>query len=79
MNLEVRTSELTDKIPTLLIQNIAIMSLVNQRKILEEDISSKNNNIALLDKDIKHLNLELKRHIDDLNKINKDWKDYSLV
>ena len=72
----VRTSELTDKIPTLLIQNIAIMSLVNQRKILEEDISSKNNNIALLDKDIKHLNLELKRHIDDLNKISKDWKDY---
>ena len=65
---------ITEKIPELTPKTSDLMTLVKQRKLLEEDIAIKNNNIALLDKDIEHFNLELQRLIKDLNNISETWE-----
>lgn len=48
-------------------------SLVNERKIIEKDISEKNNGIAVLDADLKNLSKDLSRHIRELEKLDKAW------
>lgn len=53
-----------------------LISLVNERKTLEEDISGKNITIAVIDNDIKHLRESLEKYIDDLNDIDRDWISY---
>jgi len=52
------------------------MSLANERKTLEEDISSKNISIAVIDNDIKHLGEKIDEHIKNLKRLNESWPNY---
>ncbi|SET78306.1 Chromosome segregation ATPase [Natronincola peptidivorans] len=67
---------LYETIPEFSVDSGQLMLLVKERKVLEEDLATKNSNIALLDKDIQHFRSELERHIDDLKKINENWESY---
>ncbi len=67
---------LNEKIPELSINTGELMLLVKERKVLDKDMISKNNNIASLDKDIKYLRKDLERHIKDLNEIDENWGKY---
>lgn len=61
------------KTPDFSLATDRLIPLVNERKVLEEDISSKNISIAVIDNDIKHLGKSLEKYIDDLNDIDRNW------
>lgn len=73
---EADKSYLNDKTPELSIDSDGLMTLVKERKVLEEDIATKNSSIALLNNDIMHFRRELKRHIHDLKNLNENWENY---
>ena len=67
------------KIPEFVIVSDRLGSLVKERKIIEENIAIKNNSIALLDNDIKHLNKELSRYIRKLEESSENWTNYEYL
>ena len=78
-NFEVDNSYTNYKTPDLSIFADRLMSLVNERKVLEEDISGKDSKIAILDNDIKHFKKDFDRYIEDLQKLSMDWTNYTYL
>lgn len=64
------------KTPDFSMEADSLILLVNERRALEEDISSKNIKIAVLDNDIKHLNTRLDEYVQALEKLDKNWVGY---
>ena len=50
--------------------------LIEERENIEKDIISKNAELAVIDNEIKHFNLDLQRCVDELESINKNWQQY---
>lgn len=61
------------KTPDFVVSADRLSSLVNERKIIEENIAAKNSKIALLDNDIMHLNGQFSRCTNELEKLSTDW------
>lgn len=74
---ETENSYISYKAPDFAIVADRLLSLVNERKILEEDIAGKDSKIAVLDNDIKHFNDNLDRNIRSLEKLDKEWTNYT--
>lgn len=53
-----------------------LKSLVEERKVLEENIVGKNISIAVLDEKISGLNMLLRKHIKDLEDKTINWESY---
>ena len=65
-----------NKLPDFEVSDKNILLLVNQRKIINKDISEKNIEIAVLDVELKNLDKELLRHLSDLYNLSEDWNSY---
>lgn len=63
-------------IPDFSIGDDILKILISERKAIEEDIRSKNNNILVLDTEIIYLRKELEKNIKDLKKLDKDWINF---
>lgn len=72
-------SDANHKIPEFLTSAGTLLMLVKERKVIEEDIASKNSSIASLDTELKYLKKEIDRHISDLKKIRSNWANYSYL
>lgn len=75
----VDNSYVNHKIPDFVIAADRLSSLIKERKIIEENIATKNTTIALLDNDLKHLSNGLSRHIKELEELSKSWTDYEYL
>lgn len=67
------------KVPDFSTVGDKLVSLVNERKVLEEDISGRNNKISIIDTAIKYLNKELERYNNDLKRLNNNWANYTYL
>ena len=67
---------LNHNIPDFSIEDDILKILTNERKAIEEDIRSKNNNILVLDTEIIYLRKDLEKNIRDLKKLHKDWINF---
>lgn len=70
------TSYTNDNIPDFSMDHHNLISLINQKNLLSQEISNKDSQIGLLDKDIEYLNKDLKRYITNLEKLDEKWHSY---
>lgn len=75
-NISIDEDYLSPSIPNFSVSGELFLSLINERKLLEEDIANKNVQIALIDKDIEYLRKEVQGYISDLESIDKNWSKY---
>lgn len=66
-------------IPDFTIGNDFIEMLLKERRILEEDITSRNIQIAVIDEGLNGLNKALDRHFKDLDRIHVNWDKYPIL
>ncbi|WP_353092942.1 hypothetical protein [Tissierella praeacuta] len=64
------------KIPDFSASNDILRVLIKERKVLEEDIRTKNNKIVKIDADIEYLNKDISRNIKELIKLDNNWIRY---
>lgn len=50
--------------------------LLDEREAIEKDINSKNSKLDVLDSEIKYLNREVERFIEELERLSKNWNQY---
>lgn len=73
---EIETSFISNKIPNLSVGADKLLGLLQMRKVIEDDIDSKNTSIAVIDEAIKHLNKKIDDYIKQLQKISVSWQEY---
>lgn len=67
------------KTPDFIIAADKLNTLVGERKVIEEDISTKNSSIAVLNNIIKNLEKDCNRYIKELEELSKDWASYEYL
>ncbi|TCP94638.1 chromosome segregation ATPase [Serpentinicella alkaliphila] len=73
---KVDSSYVSYKAPIFLQEEDQLNSLISQRKALENDIASRNSNIASIDIEIRYLNMDLTRQINVLKELDENWEVY---
>lgn len=67
------------RIPDFHIKADRLNSLVNERKTIEKDIVSRSSAIAVLDTEIKALEKDRERYIEELFKLSENWREYKYL
>ncbi|MBM7614033.1 coiled-coil domain-containing protein [Alkaliphilus hydrothermalis] len=62
--------------PSFFLEEDKLLALVTERKIVDEDIAHKDSQIATIDVDLKYLNKDLGRFIDELEKLDSNWANF---
>lgn len=66
----------TSNVPSFSVNIDNLNLVIEERENVEKDMISKNTKLAVIDTEIKHLNLELQRCINELERIKENWKEY---
>ncbi len=67
------------RIPNFIASADRLSSLVNERKVIEENITAQNSRLGILDNDLEHLNNELSRVTKELERLSKDWASFDYL
>ena len=63
-------------VPDFSIKANKLMALVNEKKALGQSMAERNNQIAILETDLKYLNKDLERHLTGLQALSQEWNTY---
>ena len=75
-NISIYEDYSSPSIPNFSVSGELFLSLINERRLLEEDIVNRNVEIALIDKDIEHFKEKVHDYISDLESLDKNWCRY---
>lgn len=75
-NISIDANYLSSSIPNFSVSGELFLSLINERRLLEEDIVNRNVEIVKIDKDIEYFKKEVQGYISDLERIDKNWSKY---
>lgn len=74
--IEVDKTYSNHKTPNFILEDLRLKALVKERSLIEREISAKNSSIAVLDTEIKNLEKDRNRHLEELERISESWKTY---
>lgn len=77
LNFNIDKSYKTSNMPSFNTKGRELVFLLEEREAIEKDIISKNTELALIDNDIKHLNQELQRCLEELEEVDENWKEFN--
>ena len=66
----------SSKIPGFSIESDHLISMLDERKIIQEDINGKNLKLVSIEKDLEYLRKDIETFIENLNETSKGWKEY---